>query len=107
MPVLNDWEFWAFSVNDDDTLDLEFGTKITQVVKGDHFNVDLYGYGVIWPATDDVFAMPWLTVNADLFGGKFQSYQAQYVPLNGGPNIYFSDNTELMWKTGKTTTTGL
>jgi hypothetical protein len=107
IPVLGDWELWAFNVNDEDAFDLELGTKISRVVKSDHLTVDLYGYGVIWPATDDVFVMPWLTINADVLGGKFQSYQAQYIPLNGGPNIYYSCNTELMWETGKTTTAGL
>jgi hypothetical protein len=107
IPVLNYWEFWAFNVNDDDTLDLEFGTKITRVVKSDHFNVDLYGYGVWWPATDDVFVMPWLTIQADVLGGQFQSYQAQYIPLTGGPSIYYSCNTEMLWKTSESTDVGL
>lgn len=96
-PEIDDWELWAFNVDDYDTLDLEIGTKIAPLVQEDGLTIDLYGYAAWWPATGDWFAMPWLTIEGNILGGKLKSYQAEYVPINGGPWIWFSSDTSLMW----------
>jgi hypothetical protein len=104
---MGDWELWWFNVDDPDLYDIEVGTKFGEVKAG-KVNVDLIGYGVWWPATNDWFLMPWATITAKALGGDFTSFQAEYVPVTAGaPWICYSSETRMMWKADERTSVGV
>lgn len=86
------WEVWAFGDSRSDTLDLEFGRLLVNKGKW-----SLSGYAVNWPQSGKWFVIPWTTYSDTVAKGALTFNLATYVPLNGGPNIWFSDGSSLMW----------
>ncbi|QQG49836.1 MAG: hypothetical protein HZB70_03505 [Candidatus Berkelbacteria bacterium] len=87
------WELWAFGANNSKTLDLEFG-QLYPVGK----NWLIGGYGVVWPSSSKLFALPFVIYKDSVLGGKLVLKLGHYVPLNGGPTITFSDESSLLWE---------
>jgi len=89
-------EFFALGYNTRHK-DLEVGKLFP--VKGGKFLVG--GYLVSFPDTNKYFLLPWVVYN-DKFGkAQLNVNLAQYVPLNGGPRIFFSTESSLVYPIGK------
>lgn len=90
------WEVWVFGANRADTQDVELG-QLFPVGK----NWLVGGYAAVWPQSGKWFAIPIAIYQRDLLGGHLTLKLGQYLPLNGGPRILFSDESSLLWRARK------
>jgi hypothetical protein len=89
------WELWGFGLPNHRTADVQIG-RVTPVNR----NLLLGASLAYWPASKKSFVQPIGFYFGRAFGGDFKSQFATYVPLNGGPRIWFSEETRLDWHVG-------
>ena len=95
-------EFFALGYNTNHK-DLEIGKLFP--IKGGKFLVG--GYAVVFPDTDKYFLLPWIVYNEKFGKARLNVNLAQYVPLNGGPRIFFSTDSSLVYPLGEKFELGL
>lgn len=91
-------EFWAFTLPT--FPDLEIG-KLFSVPAGKNFTVLAGGYAVSWPNAKQYFALPWVYAQASEGSTKLTVQLASYLPVNGGPTIFFSDESSVTYSLSK------
>ncbi len=75
--------------------DVELGKLFTLYNRGPHSLLG-GGYAATWTKTSQYFALPWLTYNGTFGRWKTNINLASYQPLNGGPTIFFSDESSVV-----------
>ncbi len=88
-------ELWAFGWNTRQAQDLQIG-RLWPVSK----TLSIGAYAVTWPTQNKQFIEPWIDYNDSLGAAKVSISLAQYVPLNGGPRIFFSNESSIRWQAG-------
>ncbi len=89
-------EVWVFGADRADTQDVELGHLYPL---GKKWLVG--GYGAYWPGSKKVFALPFVLYHDTVLGGQLTLKLGDYLPLNGGPTILFSDESSLLWRARK------
>ena len=97
-------EVWGFGINSDYP-DYELG-RLHPVKAGDDCLL-VGGYLVWWPKTEDWFVLPWVTYETQVGKTCFHTDQAYYLPLAGGPEIWFSNDTSVNWQVNSKITVSL
>ncbi len=95
-------EVWVFGIRADHVpTDVEVG-RLWLLWKGKHATLLGGAYLAGWPDAGQAFVIPWLSASAQY--GKFgiTADLAGYIPLNGGPWVFFSDEVFAGYAVAKT-----
>jgi hypothetical protein len=98
-------EVWAFSPETKYS-DLEIG-RLYQVKSPKATTLMLGGYYAIWPNQKQSFAVPYMLAKATVGRMHLAGTLGSYVPLNGGPNIIFSDEASALVNVDKKVQVGI
>lgn len=86
-------EVWTFGNGSD----VELG-KLWDVYHSKHVKVLAGGYVAYWPDTNQYFILPWLQGEVNSGRTQFKGSVSDYLPLNGGPNILYSNELALTYR---------
>lgn len=103
--IVPEIEIWGFNIGTP-LEDYEVG-RLYSVLESENVSILGGGYIAWWPHDEKWFVLPWVTVNAKVGEIKFHTDLSQYVPLNGGPDVFFSNETSLMTNVTDSTSVGV
>lgn len=99
--ITPDIELWAFGWQNKQEVDLEVG----RLVPIGNFLVG--GYAVAWPDSGKYFAMPWVTYTGKLGNAEAVANLSMYLPINGGPTIFYSSEIAVRWPVNRHLSAGV
>ncbi len=97
-------EVWALALPD--YPDVEIGKLFPVKCRGND-TLLVGGYAVSWPNARQYFALPWGYYQNTSNGTTLSIQLGSYVPLNGGPTVFFSDESSLVHSVGNGVSLGL